>query len=563
MKQWIVVFLVAFMATGSSAAPKKAKASTWTAAELEKNAAQLVPVTLTTDTSALPDSEKKALEHIIDAARAMDPIFLRQAWGGNLDLQGKLASDTTALGKARYHLFRQNVGPWLRRDDTVPFLTGVPDHKPKGAGYYPEDMTKEEFQTWLTTLSEKDKAKAIGFFWLVQRTAGKKLELVPYSQAYQEWLAPAARALKEAAKATDNKTLRQYLNTRAEAFGKDDYYESDVAWMDLDSPLEITIGPYETYEDELFGYKAAFEAFVTVRNESETAKLSKFSTQLQDIEDHLPMDAKYKNPKLGAMAPIRVVDQVFASGEARRGVATAAFNLPNDEKVIQEKGSKRVMLHNVQEAKFERILMPLTAIALNKADMPQVQFEPFFTHILMHELAHGIGPHNISVGGKATTVRGELKELYSAIEEAKADITGLFALQYLVDKGVLDKSLEKTMYTTFLAGCFRSVRFGIGEAHGKGIALQFNYLWDEGAFEKRKDGTFQVVPAKTKAAVTKLTGEILTLQAEGSYAKAKALLDKYGVVRPAMGKLLEKMKQIPVDIEPTYPLAGEKPVTAS
>ncbi len=568
MRTWLGIFLLGIMslvAQGSIAkkATTKSLPVAWSASELQSAAARLTPVTLSADLSSLPESERQALLKIIEAAKALDPLFLRQSWAGNPALTAQLAADTTPLGRARAHLFKQNVGPWLRLGDNLPFVTGVPDHKPKGAGYYPDDLTKEEFQSWLAGLSEKEKARATGFFWLVQRNAGKKLTLVPYSQAYQEFLAPAAQTMREAAKLTANLSLRRYLNARAEAFATDDYYESDVAWMDLDAQLEITIGPYETYEDELFGYKAAFEAFITIRNEAETNKLSRFSSELQDIENNLPLDPKYRNPKLGAMAPIRVVDQVFASGEARRGVATAAFNLPNDEKVVQEKGSKRVMLRNVQESKFQRILTPITEVALGKGDRSQVQFEPFFTHILMHELAHGIGPHNIEVGGKATTVRGELKDLYSAIEEAKADITGLFALQYLVDKGKLDRSLEKTMYTTFLAGCFRSVRFGINEAHGKGLALQFNYLWDEGAFERQKDGTFRVIAAKTKAAVRKLTSEILTLQAEGSYAKAKALLDKYGVIRPEMGKLLERMKHIPVDIEPSYPLAGEKPAATS
>jgi hypothetical protein len=263
-----------------------------------------------------------------------------------------------------------------------------------------------------------------------------------------------------------------------------------------------------------------------------------------------------RNPKLGASSPIRVVNVVFSSGEGNSGVQTAAFNLPNDEKVIKEKGSKRVMLKNTQEAKFQKTLIPISKVVLNKADAANISFEAFFTHVLMHELMHGLGPHSIKVSGQGTTVRQQLKENYSTLEEAKADISGLWALQYLVDKGVIDKRLEKTIYTTFLASIFRSVRFGIKESHGRGIAIQFNYLIDEGAIRfDKKTGTFSIVTSKIKDAVRKLTSEIMTLQAEGSYEKAKAMRDKLGVVRPEMQAALNKLKGVPVDIEPRFPLA--------
>ena len=275
--------------------------------------------------------------------------------------------------------------------------------------------------------------------------------------------------------------------------------------MELDASIEPTIGPYEVYEDEWFNAKAGFEAFIAVRDDDETAKLAKLGAELQEIEDNLPIDAKFRNPKLGGMAPIRVVNVVLAAGDGNRGVQTAAFNLPNDERVVQEKGAKRVMLRNIQEAKFKLVLVPIAAKVLSPAQQKNVAFDAFFTHIVMHELMHGLGPHQIKVGGKDTTVRAELKETYSAIEEAKADISGLFALQFLIDKGVLDKAMQETMYDTFLASAFRSIRFGVNEAHGRGIALQLNYLLDFGAFTVDKDGTFAVNPAKIKEGVTALT----------------------------------------------------------
>jgi hypothetical protein len=305
----------------------------------------------------------------------------------------------------------------------------------------------------------------------------------------------------------------------------------------------------------LFSYKAAFEAYITIRDDAETAKLTKFSRHLQELENNLPIDAKYRNPKLGAASPIRVVNEVFGSGEGNSGVQTAAFNLPNDERVVKEKGSKRVMLKNVQDAKFNKTLIPISRVVLDPSEQPALAFESFFTHILCHELMHGLGPHNITLGGQETTVRKQLKELYSAIEEAKADMTGLWALQFMIDRGIIEKSMERTLYTTYLASMFRSVRFGITEAHGRGVALQFNYLTDEGAIKfNEAKGTFSVDHAKIKDSVRKLTHDLLMVEAEGNYDGAKAMLDKYAVIRPPMQQALDRLRDVPVDIEPIFPL---------
>lgn len=535
-------------------APKPAAAAA--RVSLSAKIRRFAPTVLMADTSRLSTGDRRALARLIEAAKLMDPLYLKQVWSGNPALLARLQKDKSALGHARLHYFRINVGPWSRLDGNEPFIEGVPVRKPHHANYYPDDMTKEEFNTWVQGLTEAEKARATGFFHVIRRVTPKGLTTVPYSTEYREFLEPAARLLREAAELTTNETLKSYLSKRADAFLSDDYYESDVAWMDLDAPIDVTIGPYETYEDELFNYKAAFEAYVTLRDEAETAKLAKFGGYLQELEDNLPLEARYRNPKLGAASPIRVVNEVFSSGEGNRGVQTAAFNLPNDERVVREKGSKRVMLKNVQEAKFKKTLIPISRVVLAPAERAVLSFESFFTHILAHELMHGLGPHNIETGGQPTTVRMQLKELSSAIEEAKADIAGLWALQYLMDKGVVDKRLERSLYTTYLGSCFRSVRFGITEAHGKGIAVQFNYLTDEGAIKfDEPTGTFRIDESRIKEAVSKLTREILTLQAEGSYAKAKAMLDKYGVIRPPMQRALNRLRDVPVDIEPHFPLA--------
>jgi hypothetical protein len=293
--------------------------------------------------------------------------------------------------------------------------------------------------------------------------------------------------------------------------------------------------------DELFGYKAAFEAYVTLRDDAETAKLKMFSDHLQAIENSLPMDAKYRNPQLGALAPIRVVNEVLATGDGAHGVRTAAFNLPNDERVVKAYGSKRVMLKNVQEAKFAKILEPIAARVLAPADRASLSFNAFFTHILAHEMTHGIGPHN--------NVRESLKELHSAIEEAKADATGLFMMQYLFDQKLLPAQ-EKELYTTFLASSFRTMRFGVHEAHGRGMALQFNYLTDKGAFVANADGTFSVDMTKIKDAVRDLVHDLLTVEATNDYAAAKKMLDELGVLRAPLEQALAKLTDLPTDIEP-------------
>ncbi len=536
---------------------KKNEMETKKLSDLEAKTNRFAPVAITADTTKLSEGDKRALVKLFEATKLMDKIYTRQVWKGNEALREKLEADGSAEGLLRLKYFNINMGPWSVIDHNEPFIDGVPP-RPAGANYYPENMTKEEFNAWVEKVPEAVKEKATGFFYVVRKDLNLDFILIPYSKEYKELLEPAAKLLQEAASLTTNASLRNFLTKRADAFLTNDYYASDVAWMDLDSPIEPTIGPYEVYMDDLFNYKAAFESFITLRNDDETKKLSTFSRNLQDVENNLPINPKYRNPRLGASAPIRVVDEVMVGGEARAGVQTAAFNLPNDERVTREKGSKRVMLYNVQEAKFEKVLVPISRIVLDSSQQSLVSFEPFFTHILAHELMHGLGPHTITVNGKQTTVRQQMKELGSAFEEAKADISGLFALQYLIDKGVVPKSMEQAMYVTYLAGTFRSVRFGVNEAHGKGMALQFNYLTDLGAFERdASTGTYKVNFAKIKDATQRLTGDIMTIQAEGSYEKAKALLDKYAVIRPEMKAMLDKLGDIPTDIAPTFPLVDQ------
>ncbi|MEO7701729.1 MAG: hypothetical protein ABIZ04_21090 [Opitutus sp.] len=519
-------------------------------AQLKALTARFVPVEIKADVSKLPANELLALRKIIDAAKIFDAVFLRQVAPLNPSYLAELVRDASPLGRARLHYFTLNAGAWSRLDRDEPFLPNV-GAKPGSANFYPGDATREEIEQWLKTLPADQKEAAAGFFTTIRRTPEGKLTAIPYSEEYQGELMHASRLLREAAEATTQPTLKSFLEKRAHAFVTNDYYDSDMAWMDLNATIEPTIGPYEVYEDEWFNFKAAFEAFITVTDEAESAKLARFSGELQALEDQLPIDPKYRR-KLGGNSPIRVVNVVFTSGDANRGVQTAAFNLPNDERVVAAKGSKRVMLKNMQEAKFTHVLKPIAQHALVPAEQSLVAFEPFFTHILMHELMHGLGPQTINVGGRETTVRAELKELNGTLEEAKADVSGLWALQQLIDRGGLPKDQEKSMYVTFLASTFRTLRFGLTEAHAKGMALQINWLLDKGAFTVNSEGRFSVDFAKVREGVTSLTHEIMTLQANGNYAGVKALLDRMVVIRPEVKRVLDDLKNVPVDIEPLF-----------
>jgi hypothetical protein len=527
-----------------------------TADELRTMSARFAPVEIHVDLSGLPGNERAALAKLVEASRYIDAVFVRQRSASNEALLLELLGDRSELGRARLDYFLLNKGPWSELDENRPFLPGAAP-KPPGGNFYPADATREEIDAWLEKLSEAERTDAAGFFTAIRRGPNGRLIAVPYSLEYQGELMEMARLLREAAALTKQPTLQAFLEKRADAFISNDYYASDVAWMELDASIEPTIGPYEVYEDEWFNFKAAFEAFITVVDARETDKLARFSRELQELEDHLPIDPRFRRKQLGGYSPIRVVNVVFAAGDANHGVQTAAFNLPNDERVVAEKGSKRVLLKNFQEAKFTHVLKPIAAVALAPSDFELVDFEPFFTHILMHELMHGLGPQTIRVGDRETTVRQELKELNGPLEEAKADISGLWALQYLMDKGVIDKRQERSMYVTFLASAFRTLRFGLNAAHAKGMALQLNHLLDAGAVKVNAQGQFSLDVAKTKKAVTSLTREIMTLQANGDYAGVKRLMERSVVVRPEVQRVLDKLTDVPVDIAPKFVTAEE------
>jgi hypothetical protein len=530
------------------------------AAGLDAMAARFAPADLRVDLSGLSAGDRRALAKLIEASRLLNPLFMRQIWSGNLALYERLKQDETPLGKARLNYFWINKGPWSSLDGHSAFLPGVPARKPPSAEFYPQDMTREEFEAWAQGLPEAGREQARGFFTVIRRDPGGKLAAVPYSREYASDLGPIAALLREASEATDSPSLRKFLSLRAQALLSNDYFESDAAWMDIDAPIEVTFGPYETYNDELLGYKAAYESYVALRDDRETSRLAALSKNRQEIENGLPIPEKYRNPSLGATAPIRVVNLILSSGDGAHGVHTAAYNLPNDDKVVAQKGSKQVMLKNVQEAKFRSVLSPIASRVLSKEQLGDLSFDSFFSHILAHEICHGLGPHQIQAGGGKSTVREELKDVYSAIEEAKADAMGLFAMRRLIDDAdrlglrevVGGDSARRSLYATFLASSFRALRFGVHEAHGRGMALQLNYLLARRAFRVGKDGTFSVDHALVADAVSDLVRELLLLEAKGDYAGAKAMLEKMGGLRPEVSAALDRLSDIPVDISPRY-----------
>ncbi|XP_058788355.1 nudix hydrolase 3-like [Vicia villosa] len=568
---------------------------------LQKQLSRYAPVSLNAELTGVTDSDKEALVFIVKAASVMDEIFYLQSWYSNPALRDWLKehADTSELNKLKWSYYQINKSPWSCLDDNEAFLTtadsairllskatrtisewkgleyraAFPILKPASANFYPSDMDKMEFNLWNDSLAKDQQTEATSFFTVIKRhsefildsglsndkvASSKDLYIVPYSQEYKSLLTKAAKLLRKAGDITNSTSLKKLLHSKADAFLSNDYYESDIAWMDLDSKLDITIGPYETYEDKLFGYKATFEAYIGIRDDEATAQLKLFGDNLQLLEQNLPMDNAYKSKYVNA-APIRVIQLLYNSGDVK-GPQVQAFNLPNDERIVKDRGTSMVMLKNISEAKFNHILLPIAIACVAKEQQELVDFKSFFTHIICHECCHGIGPHTISLpNGKESTVRLELQEFHSALEEAKADIVGLWALRFLISQDMLSESLLKSMYVSFLAGCFRSVRFGLEEAHGKGQALQFNWLYEKGAFVLHSEDTFSVDFSKIEGAVEGLSREILTIQAQGDKEAAGLFLKKYGVMTEPLKVALEKLEniQVPVDVFPTFPFADK------
>lgn len=523
--------------------------------KLKKMISQFVTTEIRYDRSLLTDRQQKVVKNLYLASRLMDSIYYDQVYAKNKEILHRLKQSNDPLDKLRLEYFEIMFGPFDRLNHDQPFIGN--ETKPKGANFYPADMTKEEFENWIKTHPE-DEAAFTSEFTVIRRK-GNGLVAIPYSEYYKEPLSKAAAYLRKAAEFADNPSLKKYLILRAKAFETNDYFESDMAWMDLkDNAIETIIGPYEVYEDGLFNYKASFEAFVTLRDPEESAKLAKFAQYLNTMERHLPIPDKYKNFNRGSESPIVVVQEIFSAGDTKAGVQTLAFNLPNDERVREAKGSKKVLLKNLHEAKFNKLLKPIALRIMDRDQLPYVTFEGFFNHTLMHEISHGLGPGNIVINGRKTNVMKELKETYSSIEECKADVLGMYNNLYMIEKGVYPKSFEKEIWATFLAGIFRSIRFGINEAHGAGNAVIYNYLLEKGGYEYNPQSKMvRVNWEKVGPALQSLATKLLTIQATGDYDGAKQLLATYAKETPSIKALREKLTDLPVDIRPVFQIEQE------
>jgi hypothetical protein len=424
---------------------------------------------------------------------------------------------------------------------------------PPGAGFYPEDLTKESFEAYLAANPAQKEELTSGY--TVVKRQGNRLVAVPYSVEYRQWLEPAAKLLEQAARTTSNPSLRKFLNLRAQAFRTNDYYQSELAWMDVTgAPIEAVIGPYEVYTDTLYGTKTAFEAFITVQDPKESGALSKYKGLLADMERNLPVEERYKNFSRPFHSPILVADQVRGGGDNVPGVQTIAFNLPNDERVREAKGAKKVILANVLGAKYDRILAPMAQFVLvpEQAGLVTKKYMTNFT--LFHELSHSLGPGTINVGGRQTTVNAELKEVYSASEEAKADVMGLYNILYMMERGELPAAERDQALATYFAGLFRAVRFGIDEAHGRGASLQLSYLKEKGAYEwVPSQQRFRIDYGRMQSGIRDLVADLVRLQGNGDYAGTKAFFEHYARLDDNARAVLANTAGIPTDIQPDYP----------
>lgn len=552
MKRFLFIVLFSLIIFGCG---ENKKESNGDLEMLQSKIDQFVKTDIKYDHSLLDENQKIVVQKLFEAAKIMDELFLEQVYSKNFEIREKLQNSNDPKDKLTLEYFNIMFGPFDRLDHDKPFYGN--EEKPLGANFYPEDITKEEFDNWLKA-NPNDKESFTSEFTVIKRD-GEKLIAVPYSEAYKEKLTKASKLLKEAAEYAENESLKNYLIKRADAFLSNDYYESDMAWMDLkDHTIEIVIGPYEVYEDKLFNYKAAFECFLTIVDPAETEKLKVFKNYLNDMENNLPIPNEHKNFERGSESPIMVVQEVFGAGDTKAGVQTLAFNLPNDERVRKAKGSKKVMLKNIHEAKFEKLLYPIAELVLDKEQLEYVTFDAFFNHTLMHEMSHGLGPGFIKKDGKETEVKKELKETYSTIEEAKADILGMWNNLYMIEKGVYSPDTEKQIWTTFLAGVFRSVRFGIGEAHGGGNAIIYNYMLNNGAYNFNENTkTVSVNYDKAKEVLKNLANELLMVQALGDYDGAKKLINDYAINSASMKILIDKLATLPVDIKPIFEIEKE------
>ncbi len=508
----------------------------WASDTAKARSSIYVNVDLVADLSSLSENQKAMISLLIDASEIMDHLFWLQSYGH----PDKLLSQFTD-SNARWFA-GVNYGPWDRLDGDKPLFEGF-EEKPLGAQFYPADMTKKEFEA--ADLPGKD-----GLYTIIKRDSKGKLYLTPFHQEYSEALHQTSKILLQAAELADHKEFANYLKMRAEALLNDEFQPSDFAWMDMKTnPIELVIGPIETYEDQLFGYRASYEAYVLLKDMSWSEKLAKYASFLPELQRGLPIADNYKTETPGTDSDLNAYDVIFYAGHSNAGSKTIAINLPNDEEVQLKKGTRRLQLKNAMRAKFDKILLPIAGKLISPEQRKHVQFHAFFANTMFHEVAHGLGIKN-TITNKGT-VRQALKDTASAFEEGKADVLGLYMVTELFKKGELDEGELMDYYTTFLASIFRSIRFGASSAHGKANMVRFNYFQEKGAFSYDKTtGHYSVNFDEFQLAMSELSQDLLTIQGDGDYEKAKIWLNVKGVIGEQLQQDLDKLSAagIPVDV---------------
>jgi hypothetical protein len=499
---------------------------------------EFVTVELNADISLLSESEKMMLPILFEVGELMDDLFWQQSWGDKTALLSNIEDESLR------NYVEINYGPWARLNNNESFIKGI-GQKPLGAKFYPEDMTTEEFDA-IKDMKKND------LYTIIQRNhLTGELEVVPYHQVYHAELSKASSLLRKAAALADDDGLKKYLLLRSDALLSGEYFESDRAWMDMkDNHIDFVVGPIENYEDALYGFKAAFEAYVLIKDKEWSAKLTHFASLLPGIQLALPVEQAYKQEVPGSDSDLGAYDVIFYGGDCNAGSKTIAINLPNDPKVHIEKGSRKLQLKNVMKAKFDKILVPISQILIDEEQQKYISFNAFFQNTMFHEVAHGLGIKN-TLDGKGT-VRQALKETASAIEEGKADILGLYIVDMLTEMNELDENqVLMDNYVTFMAGLFRSIRFGASSSHGKANMIRFNYFQERGAFTKNPEtGKYKVDFEKMRHAMIELSREILIIQGDGDYNKAKAMINEKGFIQPELQVDLDRIAEagIPRDI---------------
>ncbi len=517
--------------------------------DLQQQVAKWKPVMMSFDRSGLSQREVKEVEKLVEATQYLEKIYWRQSDPEGLELYKRLAASTNPQDKLVRHYLLINGSRYDLLDNNRPFVGDEP-YRPD-RGFYPVGLTRDDIEKYVKE-HPAAKDKIYSSTTIVRQQDGQ-LQAVPYSVAFRSFLEPAAKALREAADLSDDRDFANFLRLRADAFLNDDYYQSDLAWVDLKNPkIDVIMAPYEVYLDDLLGVKGSYGPSVLIRNEEESKKLEIYQKYVAEIQDALPLAPEDRPSKKGQRTPMEVVDSVFRGGDMRHGYQAVADNLPNDPRIHAEKGTKKIFFKNFMDARVNYVILPIARVLMQPEQAAKASGDGYLAGTIMHEICHGLGPTYSRVNGKQITLHEALGPIYSPLEEAKADVVGMFALKWLVDHGALPKNELEGYYASYLAGNFRTLRFGVGEAHGQAEMMEFNYHLDHGGYQRDAQGRYFADYAKLAKSIESLSKELLEMEATGDHARAESWFKKYDVVPADLTEALKKVQDVPVDLDPAF-----------